>query len=56
MNPTEELSRIERAAAFLADRLGRHELPAALEFREDLPRTAVGKYSRRLLRQEVLGR
>ncbi len=40
--------------AFLAERLGRHEIPAALELREALPKTAVGKLSRReLLDQET---
>jgi len=37
---------------FLADRLGRHELPAALEFRDALPKTSVGKLSRKELREE----
>ena len=31
---------------FLADKLGRHELPAALEIRASLPRTSVGKFSK----------
>ena len=35
--------------AFLADKLGRHELPAALEIRASLPRTSVGKLSKRAL-------
>ena len=34
---------------FLADRLGKHELPAALEVRDDLPHTPVGKLSKREL-------
>ncbi|MEE3625172.1 AMP-binding protein [Nitrospirillum sp. BR 11752] len=34
---------LEELRAFLADKLGRHELPAALEFRDTLPKTAVGK-------------
>lgn len=38
--------------AFLADKLGRHEIPAALEFRDSLPRTAVGKLSRKELAEE----
>ena len=38
--------------AFLADKLGRHELPCALEFRPGLPRTAVGKLSKLELREE----
>ncbi len=38
--------------AFLADKLGRHELPTALEFRPALPRTPVGKLSKVELRDE----
>jgi long-chain acyl-CoA synthetase len=40
---------LETLRAFLADKLGRHELPAALEFRASLPRTPVGKLSRKEL-------
>jgi long-chain acyl-CoA synthetase len=43
---------LEALRGFLADRLGRHELPAALEIRGHLPRTAVGKLARRLLVEE----
>jgi long-chain acyl-CoA synthetase len=43
---------LEALRAFLADKLGRHELPAALEFRDSLPRTAIGKPSRRELVEE----
>ena len=43
---------LEELRSFLADRLGRHELPAALEFRDALPRTAVGKLSRKELAEE----
>ncbi len=42
----------EDLRAFLADKLGRHELPASLEFRDSLPRTPVGKLSRLHLRDE----
>jgi long-chain acyl-CoA synthetase len=45
---------LEALRAFLADKLGRHEMPAALEFRASLPRTTVGKLSRRELRDEEL--
>ncbi|HWB46813.1 MAG TPA: dicarboxylate--CoA ligase PimA [Hyphomicrobiaceae bacterium] len=38
--------------AFLADKLGKHELPAHLEFREALPKTAVGKLSKKELIEE----
>jgi long-chain acyl-CoA synthetase len=43
---------LEALRAFLADKLGRHELPAALEIRAALPRTAVGKLSKRALVDE----
>lgn len=43
---------LDELVTFLASRLGRHELPAALEFRDDLPRTSVGKLSRKELRDE----
>jgi long-chain acyl-CoA synthetase len=38
--------------AHLADKVGRHEMPRELEFRETLPRTAVGKLSKVALRDE----
>ena len=38
---------------FLADKLGRPELPAKLEIYETLPRTAVGKLSRKELRERA---
>src|SRR5262249_11790652 len=40
---------LEALRAFLADKLGRHEMPAALEIREALPRTSVGKLSKKEL-------
>jgi len=40
---------LEALRAFLADKLGRHELPAALEIRDELPHTAVGKLAKREL-------
>ncbi len=43
-------SRIDELRAFLTGKLGKHELPAAVEFVDDLPRTAVGKLSRHELR------
>ncbi len=36
--------------AFLAGKLGKHEIPAALDFVDELPRTPVGKLSRHELR------
>jgi len=40
---------LEELRAFLTDKLGRHELPAQLEFRDALPKTAVGKLSKKEL-------
>jgi long-chain acyl-CoA synthetase len=42
--------------AFLADRVGRHEMPTALELREALPRTAVGKLTKLPLVEEEQAR
>ena len=40
------------ARAFLTGKVGKHELPAAVEFVDELPRTPVGKLSRHELRQQ----
>ena len=47
---------LEALRDFLADKLGRHELPAALEFRDSLPKTAVGKLSKKELVAEESAR
>jgi long-chain acyl-CoA synthetase len=44
---------VEEMRAFLTGKLGKHELPAAVEFVDELPRTAVGKLSRHELRQKL---
>lgn len=41
---------LDELKAFLAGKLGKHEIPAALDFVDELPRTAVGKLSRHELR------
>jgi long-chain acyl-CoA synthetase len=41
---------LDELRGFLAGKLGKHELPAALDFVDELPRTAVGKLSRHELR------
>ncbi|MBN8987748.1 MAG: dicarboxylate--CoA ligase PimA [Rhizobiales bacterium] len=41
---------LEELRAFLAGKLGKHEIPAALDFVDELPRTPVGKLSRHELR------
>jgi long-chain acyl-CoA synthetase len=43
---------LDELKAFLAGKLGKHEIPAALEFVEELPRTSVGKLSRHELRKQ----
>ncbi|HEY4985313.1 MAG TPA: dicarboxylate--CoA ligase PimA [Bradyrhizobium sp.] len=43
---------LDALRAHLAGKLGKHELPAALEFVAELPRTPVGKLSRHELRQQ----
>jgi len=44
---------LESLRDFLAGKIGKHEMPAALEFRDDLPKTTVGKLSRHELRVEA---
>src|SRR6266550_1052175 len=41
---------LDELRAYLAGKLGKHELPAALDFVDELPRTSVGKLSRHELR------
>ena len=43
---------LEALRAFLTDKIGKHEMPAALEIRPSLPRTNVGKLSKRDLMEE----
>ncbi|MFI5015744.1 MAG: AMP-binding protein [Hyphomicrobiales bacterium] len=43
---------LEELRAFLADRLGRHEMPAALEIRSELPRSPAGKLLAKVLIDE----
>jgi long-chain acyl-CoA synthetase len=43
---------LEDLRTFLTGKLGKHELPAALDFVDELPRTPVGKLSRHELRQQ----
>jgi long-chain acyl-CoA synthetase len=43
---------LEELKAFLAGKLGKHEIPSALDLVEELPRTSVGKLSRHELRNQ----
>lgn len=44
---------IDELRAFLTGKLGKHELPVAVEFMAELPRTPVGKLSRHELRTQT---
>lgn len=50
LKPNATAFTLDDLRAFLTGKLGKHELPAALEFVAELPRTAVGKLSRHELR------
>jgi long-chain acyl-CoA synthetase len=43
---------LDELKVFLAGKLGKHEIPAALDFVDELPRTSVGKLSRHELRNQ----
>jgi len=43
---------LDELRTFLTGKIGKHELPAALEFVNELPRTPVGKLSRHELRKQ----
>jgi long-chain acyl-CoA synthetase len=43
---------LEELKTFLTGKLGKHEIPAALDFVDELPRTPVGKLSRHELRSQ----
>jgi long-chain acyl-CoA synthetase len=47
---------LDELRAFLTDKIGRQELPAALEFRDALPKTPVGKLSKKELIADELAR
>src|SRR3954454_4939880 len=47
-----KLFTVEELRAFLTGKLGKHELPAAVDFVDELPRTPVGKLSRHELRMQ----
>jgi long-chain acyl-CoA synthetase len=44
---------IDDLRTFLTGKIGKHELPAALDFIDELPRTNVGKLSRQALRDQT---
>ena len=56
LRPGADTITLEGLRSFLADRIGRHELPSALEIRDSLPKTGVGKLSRKDLVDEEKAR
>jgi long-chain acyl-CoA synthetase len=42
----------EELIAFFRERLTRYKVPSAVEFRDDLPKSMIGKILRRSLREE----
>ena len=47
---------LDELKEFLKDRLGKHEMIGALEIRDELPKTAVGKISKKDLRESERAR
>ena len=47
---------LDALRSFLSDRLGRHEMPAALEIRAELPRSPAGKLLAKVLVEEELAK
>lgn len=56
LRPGAEPFGIDDLRAFLAGKIGKHELPVALDFIDELPRTNVGKLSRQALRDQLSSR
>ncbi|MDF2365686.1 long-chain fatty acid--CoA ligase [Sneathiella sp.] len=52
LTPNGEEFTLEELREYLKDKLGKHELPTAVEFRPELPKTLVGKLSKKELVEE----
>jgi long-chain acyl-CoA synthetase len=52
LKPGSQAFTLDELCLFLADKLGRYEMPAHLEFRDALPKTPVGKLSKKELIEE----
>ena len=52
LKPGASAMTLEEMKAFLKDKLGKHEMIAALDIRAELPRTLVGKLSKKELYEE----
>ena len=47
---------LDELKTFLADKLGKHEMVGALEIRAELPKTPIGKLSKKALADEEAAR
>ena len=56
LKPGVEPFTLEQLKSFLADKLARYEMPAEIEFRSSLPKTPVGKLSKKELVAEELAK
>ena len=54
-NPEESLGE-EALLAFLSEHIGKHEMPREIEFRDELPKTMVGKLSKKELVEEEIAK
>ncbi|TAK28681.1 MAG: long-chain fatty acid--CoA ligase [Chloroflexota bacterium] len=55
LKPGESASEVE-LIAYCQEKVARYKVPTTVEFRDSLPKTLVGKYLRRALREEELSR
>jgi long-chain acyl-CoA synthetase len=56
LKPSVQPFSLEQLKSFLADKLAKYEMPAEIEFRESLPKTPVGKLSKKELVAEELAK
>jgi long-chain acyl-CoA synthetase len=56
LKPGQPAFSFEELKAFLADKLAKYEMPTEIEFRASLPRTPVGKLSKKELVAEELAK
>lgn len=52
LKPGGEPFSLNELKAFLSERIGKHEMPTALEYRDRLPRTSIGKLSKMMVLED----
>src|SRR3546814_12801397 len=52
LRPNAAAFTFEELKSFLKDKLGKHEMPVAMEIRDTLPKTLIGKLSKKELVEE----